>query len=80
MAKGQNTGLDLVPFNSKVQRETKELIDALVVMKVNGAGSVREIIEDMLVVYEREHKEEFQQARKFLELKVQTPVSDPAKR
>lgn len=71
MARGKQileNGEKLAPLATKVLPETKELLDALVKIKINGNNSVREVLEDMLKDYEAKHPEEFKQARDLAEM------------
>jgi hypothetical protein len=66
MAKGKkiNEGTNLIPFNSKVRPETKELCDAIV--KITSMEGTRALIEDMLDLYEREHPDVIEAAREYI--------------
>lgn len=66
MARGKTS--TLVPFNSKVDPSIKQTCDALVATKVNGCGSVHELLKDMLKVYEIANPQGFAKARKYLEV------------
>lgn len=65
---GRKKTSQLVPFNSKVDADVKQTVDALVAVKVNGCSSVHELIKDMLKVYEVANPQGFAKARKYLEV------------
>ena len=71
MSKGKQVGSEvLVIYNSKVPQATKDTLTALVdVLKGGAISSQRELLEDMLVVYEKEHPETFKRARRLLAIK-----------
>lgn len=71
--KGKQVNEGLVNYNAKVEPHTKDLATALVdVLKGQGViTSQRELIEEMLVVYEAANPEAFKQARKLLALKAE---------
>lgn len=56
----------LVPYNSKVVPEIKEITDALVAIKANGCKSQHELIKDMLRVYEEANPQAFAAARRYI--------------
>lgn len=64
MAKGIETGDNLIPFCTKLEDNTKEIMEALV--KVKKFAGHRELINDMLILYEKEYPQDFVRARKLL--------------
>lgn len=69
MAKGiKVAGVKLVDVNTKVQKGTKDLLDAVVVTKVQGIQSKREFIEKALELFEAAYPEDMETARKYLQL------------
>lgn len=71
-------GLVLTNFNTKLQPQTKELIDALVA--VTGKAGQRELLEDMLVVYLEQHPQEAAKARDYIQYMSSTrpaPAEEP---
>lgn len=69
MAKGIKGSSTLVNYNAKVEPATKALTDELVSLKVNGIGSQRELLEDMLRVYEAANPGAFDTARNIMKLR-----------
>lgn len=65
MAKGVEIG-NLVPFCTKLEDTTKELMDAL--CKVKKLAGQRELINDMLALYEKEYPQDFKRARKLIDV------------
>lgn len=57
-------GMVLINFNTKLQPQTKRIIDALVIVK-KMAGH-RELIEDLLKVYEEAYPQDFLRANEYL--------------
>jgi len=60
MARGIKSDERLVYINTKVEKSTKELIDALV--KVKKMGSQRELLNEMLEVYCKKNKDDYEKA------------------
>lgn len=75
-------GLVLTNFNTKIQPQTKELLDALV--KVTGKDGQRELIEDMLTVYQEKYPQDAARARDYIQYMSnagirQEPAAEPEK-
>jgi hypothetical protein len=80
MARGIKSDVELVPLNSKVRPQLKQLVDALVAVKVNDCASVHDLITDMVKVYEEQHPQEFERARQLIALTAEKPDDPIAER
>lgn len=65
MAKGVEIG-NLIPFCTRLEDSTKELMEAL--CKVKKFAGHRELINDMLVFYEKAYPQDFVKARKLIDV------------
>lgn len=62
------TGVTLVNFNSKVQQETKDLVDALIKVNDLGIGSAREFLEAAVELFKKEYPDNMAKADQYLVL------------